>query len=144
MDERLEIGAETYPLVRHAQGGQAPDNNALLVEAATVDGHAVRVARKHVFGYSAAGSQAVTLRHRGARAVRDEVSGSCWEGNCPNINLEAAVKTCDWSRAGAVTQPITNSVTRLRDIFSAPTGRTPKSCASTSRRRRKSPVFWTF
>jgi hypothetical protein len=44
MDERLEIGAVTYPLVRHAQGGPAPDNNALLVEAATADGQPVRFA----------------------------------------------------------------------------------------------------
>src|SRR5262245_65665863 len=44
MDERLEIGAVTYPLVRHAQGGPAPDNNALLVEAATADGEPVRFA----------------------------------------------------------------------------------------------------
>ena len=44
MDERLEIGAMTYPLVRHAQGGPAPDNNALLVEAATADGQPVRFA----------------------------------------------------------------------------------------------------
>jgi hypothetical protein len=44
MDERLEIGAVMYPLVRHAQGGPAPDNNALLVEAATADGEPVRFA----------------------------------------------------------------------------------------------------
>jgi hypothetical protein len=44
MDERPEIGAVRYPLVRHAQGGPAPDNNALLVEAATADGEPVRFA----------------------------------------------------------------------------------------------------
>jgi len=44
MDKQVEDSRVTYPLVRHAQGGPAPDGKALLVEAATPDGEPVRFA----------------------------------------------------------------------------------------------------
>jgi hypothetical protein len=40
----VETDLALYPLVRHAQGGPAPDGNALLVEAASADGESVRFA----------------------------------------------------------------------------------------------------
>jgi hypothetical protein len=44
MDERTESNLATYPLMRFAQGGPAPDGKALLVEGATADGEPVRFA----------------------------------------------------------------------------------------------------
>jgi hypothetical protein len=44
MDERTKSHLATYPLVRSAQGGPAPDGKALLVEGATADGQPVRFA----------------------------------------------------------------------------------------------------
>jgi len=44
MDERNESNLATYPLMRFAQGGPAPDGKALLVEGATADGEPVRFA----------------------------------------------------------------------------------------------------
>jgi len=44
MDERTETNRATYPLMRFAQGGPAPDGKALLVEGATADGEPVRFA----------------------------------------------------------------------------------------------------
>jgi len=44
MDKQLESGVAVYPLVRHAQGGPAPDGKSLLVEATAPNGEPVRFA----------------------------------------------------------------------------------------------------
>jgi len=44
MDEQRGDAAAAYPLVRHAQGGPAPDGKALLVEASILDGEPIRFA----------------------------------------------------------------------------------------------------
>src|SRR5262249_34421418 len=43
-NEQHQSQLATYPLVRSAQGGPAPDGKALLVEGATADGEPVRFA----------------------------------------------------------------------------------------------------